>query len=178
MTSHLATPSQTVGPFFHDCLLRDDARCDAIVDNEADEERIEVEGRVLDGHGAGVPDALLEIWQAAGFARVGTDEDGRFSFTSVRPRPVPFDRTRMQAPHLSVAVFARGLLNHLFTRIYFEDDPATATDPILHHVPPSRRSTLIARHARAGHLTRSYRFDIVLQGEGETVFFDFVASRS
>jgi len=175
VTARPVTPSQTVGPFFHDCLLSTDGRRDAI-EGATGEEQIRIEGRVLDGHGTGVPDAVLEVWQAAGFARVGTDEDGRFAFTSVRPRAVPFDRVEMQAPHLSVAVFGRGLLNHLLTRIYFEDDPATATDPILQHVPASRRSTLIARNAPAEHLTRCYQFDIVLQGEGETVFFDFRAS--
>jgi protocatechuate 3,4-dioxygenase alpha subunit len=139
-------------------MLRDDARRDAIGDEGA---RIRVSGRVLDGAGAGVPDAVIEVWQAAGFARVGTDEHGTFSFTT------------MQAPHLSLAVFARGLLNHLFTRIYFEDDPPTAADRVFGRVPEHRRATLIARLAPDESLTRSYRFDVVLQGDGETVFFDF-----
>jgi len=168
------TPSQTVGPFFHDCLLRADARCDTIVGDSGDAQ-IRVEGRVLDGDGAAVPDAVIEVWHAAGFARVGTDEDGRFSLTTVRPERAPYDRSTMQAPHLSVAVFARGLMNHLFTRIYFEDEPSTATDPILRHVPEARRATLVAKAGPDGSLTRRYRFDIVLQGEGETVFFDFTS---
>jgi protocatechuate 3,4-dioxygenase alpha subunit len=117
MTSRPVTPSQTVGPFFHDCLLRADARRDTIVGDSGDAQ-IRVEGRVLDGDGAAVPDAVIEVWHAAGFARVGTDEDGRFSLTTVRPERAPYDRSTMQAPHLSVAVFARGLMNHLFTRIY------------------------------------------------------------
>jgi protocatechuate 3,4-dioxygenase alpha subunit len=172
MTSRPATPSQTVGPFFHDCLLRDDARCDTIAGDDGDAQ-IRVEGRVLDGDGAAVPDAVLEVWHAAGFARLGTDESGRFSLTTVRPERVQYDRATMQAPHLSVAVFARGLMNHLFTRIYFEDEPSNATDPILRHVSDARRATLVARAAPREGLTRRYRFDIVLQGEGETVFFDF-----
>ena len=174
MTSHPVTPSQTVGPFFHDCLLRDDARRDTIVGRD-DDTPIRVEGRVLDGAGANVPDAVIEVWHSAGFGRLGTDEDGRFSFTTVRPERVPYDRSAMQAPHLSVAVFARGLMNHLFTRIYFEDEPSNATDPILRHVPEARRATLLARAEPGEGLTRSYRFDIRLQGEGETVFFDFTS---
>ena len=168
------TPSQTVGPFFHDCLLRVDARCDTIVGDNGEAE-IRVEGRVVDGDGAAVPDAVIEVWHSAGFARVGTDEAGRFSFTTVRPERSRYDATAMQAPHLSVAVFARGLMNHLFTRIYFDDEPSTATDPVLRHVPEARRTTLVAKAERAEGLTRRYRFDIVLQGEGETVFFDFKA---
>ena len=186
------TPSQTVGPFFHDCLLRDDARCDVIVGGKAGGVPIHVSGHVFDADRNGVPDAVIEIWQAdsdgryqerssaaesefTGFARVGTDERGAFSFTSIKPGRVAFDDTTTQAPHLSVAVFARGLLNHLHTRIYFEDDPATARDPILGLVPDHRRGTLIARLERGAapeDLTR-YRFDVVLQGAGETAFFDF-----
>ena len=175
MTSRPVTPSQTVGPFFHDCLLRDDTLCDTIVGRDGDGE-IRVEGRVLDGDGAVVPDAVIEVWHAAGFDRLGTNEDGRYSLTTARPLRVPYDRSTTQAPHLSVAVFARGLMNHLFTRIYFEDDPPTASDPILRHVPEARRATLVARAEPGESLTRRYRFDIVLQGEGETVFFDFKSS--
>ena len=195
MSNRLPTPSQTVGPFFHDCLLRDDVRCDAIMDASGSSPAIRIVGRVIDGDGAGVPDAAIEVWQAApsgayaetttgssfaGFARIGTDENGGFAFTTVKPGRVPYDETSLQAPHLNIAVFARGLLNHLFTRIYFEDEPATATDPILGLVPAARRSTLIARVDAGGEvasLTRTYRFDIVLQGEGETAFLDFVARR-
>lgn len=172
MTSRPVTPSQTVGPFFHDCLLREDACSDTIL-GDGGELQIRVEGRVLDGDGAVVPDAVIEVWHAAGFARLGTDEDGQFSVTTVRPKRVPYDGSTIQAPHLSVAVFARGLMNHLFTRIYFEDEPANATDPILRHVPEARRATLVAKTEPGESLTRRYRFDIVLQGEGETVFFDF-----
>lgn len=196
MSARLPTPSQTVGPFFHDCLLRDNERRDAIVDPDGRAPTIRITGRVLDGDGAPVPDAVLEIWQASpaglysdagpntslgGFARVGTDDTGTFSFTTVKPGRVPYDDASLQAPHLDVAVFARGLLNHLFTRIYFEDEPATALDPVLGFVPAERRSTLVARldtPGDAASLTRTYRFDIVLQGDGETVFFDFLARRA
>lgn len=176
MTAWPLTPTQTVGPFFHDCMLREGARREAIT-GVADGAVVRVSGRVVDGDGVGVPDAVVELWQQEGFARVGTDDDGRYSIETIRPSPLPFDRTTLQAPHLSVAVFARGLLNHLYTRIYFDDDPSTGADPILGRVPEARRSTLIARLERGAGLTRSYRFDIVLQGESETVFFDFKASR-
>ena len=176
MTARPLTPTQTVGPFFHDCMLRDGARREMIT-GTASGAVIRVSGRVIDGDGVGVPDAVIEVWQQEGFARIGTDNDGRYSLETVRPAPLPFDRTTMQAPHLSVAVFARGLLNHLYTRIYFEDDGSPGADPILQYVPEPRRSTLVAKVAPGTSLTRSYRFDIVLQGEGETVFFDFGAAR-
>lgn len=195
MSARLPTPSQTVGPFFHDCLLRDGARCDTIVDPSGRGAPIRIAGLVVDGAREGVPDAVIEVWQAdldgryerhaadsgiSGFARVGTDERGAYAFTTVKPGRVEYDAARMQAPHLNVAVFARGLLNHLFTRIYFADEPTTASDPILGFVPADRRTTLIARpdhDAGEASLTSAYRFDIVLQGDGETVFFDFTSGR-
>lgn len=193
MTPGIA-PSQTVGPFFLDCLLREDARRNVLVQPETSGERIRIEGRVLDGDGAPVPDAMVEIWQAnsagryhhpadtresapldpafLGFGRSGTDEAGRYWFETVKPGAVPFDGgDRMQAPHICVLVFARGLLNHLATRIYFADEPANDADPILSRVPAARRGTLIAvREAVQGMLR--YRFDIILQGAGETAFFN------
>ncbi|HWQ14778.1 MAG TPA: protocatechuate 3,4-dioxygenase subunit alpha [Roseiflexaceae bacterium] len=191
-TPYPPSASQTVGPFFHDCLLREDASINVLTTPETAGERIRVEGRVLDGAGAGVPDALVEIWQAnsygryrhpadtrdlpldpafTGFGRSGTDAAGRFWFETVRPGPVPFDGVTMQAPHICVAVFGRGLLNHLYTRLYFADEPANAADPILLRVPAGRRATLLAaREERDGRAL--YRFDIVLQGAGETVFFN------
>jgi protocatechuate 3,4-dioxygenase alpha subunit len=136
-----------------------------------------------------VPDALVEIWQAnahgryrhpldgrdlpldssfTGFGRAGTDETGSFWFETVKPGPVPFVDERLQAPHLCVTIFARGLLNHLATRLYFADEPANDDDPIFLLVPAERRATLLARRDERG----VYRFDVVLQGEGETAFFN------
>lgn len=146
-------------------------------------ERILVAGRVVDGEGTPVPDALIETWQVteaggthirgsapgvspvAGFARVPTDIRGAYSLETLRPRR-PADHGSL-APHLVVMVFARGLLRRLITRIYFADDTLDG-DPVLALVPADRRSTLIAQPTGPGQ----YRFDIVLQGPGETVFFD------
>jgi protocatechuate 3,4-dioxygenase alpha subunit len=167
------TSSQTVGPFFTEALLRDP--WNVLVTDGTDGERIRVEGRVLDGDGNPVADAMVEIWQAngdfTGFGRSGTDDEGRFWFETVKPGPVPFDDTRLQAPHLSMTVFARGMLNHAATRLYFADDPANDTDPILALVPERRRGTLLARRDESGESV-VYRLDIVLQGRGETVFFN------
>jgi protocatechuate 3,4-dioxygenase, alpha subunit len=192
VAAHGLTPSQTVGPFFHDCLLREGAWSDALADSRAPGTRIRVRGVVSDGDGEPVPDAVLEIWQAdatgqfsrgapssfKGFGRFGTDDAGRFSFTTIRPGAVPSRDGSKQAPHISVAVFARGLMNHLYTRIYFDGDPANPDDPTLRLVPEHRRGTLIARaEPSAGDaMTQELRFDIVLQGENETVFFDFRTS--
>ena len=192
LTSSYLTASQTVGPFFHDGLLREGAHTPILITPDTVGERIRIEGRVLDGDGAPVPDAMLELWQAnavgrynhpldtrdlpldptfTGFGRTGTAPDGRFWFETIRPGAVPYDETTMQAPHICVAVFGRGLLNHLFTRLYFADDPATAADPVLLRVPAARRATVLATRAEAAG-TPIYRLDIVLQGAGETVFFN------
>jgi len=186
------TASQTVGPFFSPCLLREDARRNVLVQPNTAGERIRIEGRVLDGDGAPVPDALVEIWQAnahgrynhpadqgaapldpafTGFGRSGTDDDGGYWFETVKPGSVPFDNGTQQAPHIVVTVFARGLLNHAVTRLYFADEPATDADPVLQRVPAGRRRTLVAEPSRTAGQT-VYRFDIVLQGAGETVFFN------
>jgi protocatechuate 3,4-dioxygenase, alpha subunit len=186
LTSPL-TPPQTVGPFFHPCMLRADAPANVLVRPETAGERIRIEGRVLDGAGDVVPDALVEIWQAnahgryrhpldrgpapldpafTGFGRCGTDEYGRFWFETVRPAAVPFDARSLQAPHILVTAFARGLLDHLVTRIYFPDEPANAGDAVLGRVPESRRPSLIAAQTGPGQ----YRFDVILQGARETPF--------
>ncbi len=187
------TTSQTVGPFFHDCLLRFDAQRNVLVTPETAGERIRIEGHVYDGDRQPVPDAMVEIWQAnaygrynhpadqrdlpldrsfIGFGRSGTDANGAYWFATIKPGRVPFTNEQLQAPHICVAVFGRGLLNHLYTRLYFADDPATAADPVLQLVPVARRATLLAQptSTTGGQV---YRFDIVLQGEGETVFFNF-----
>ena len=192
MTTIPLTGSQTVGPFFAPTLLREGARRNVLTRPETAGERIRIEGRVLDGDGMPVPDALVEIWQAnahgrynhpadqgpaaldpsfTGFGRSGTAEDGSYWFETVKPGPVPFDGERLQAPHICVTVFARGLLNHLVTRLYFEDEPANAGDPLLQCVPNDRRATLLARREPSETVV-VYRFDIVLQGEDETAFFN------
>jgi len=127
-----------------------------------------IEGQVLDGKGEPVPDALLEIWQpATGFGRARTDSEGAFSFSTVKPGTVPAPDGRMQAPHFNVTIFARGLLRHLVTRMYFPDETeANASDPVLNLVEAARRETLIARNC-GGVL----HFDVRLQGDRETVFF-------
>jgi len=192
MKTNLLTGSQTVGPFFAPALLREDAARHVLTRPETVGERIRIEGRVLDGDGVPVPDAMVEIWQAnahgrynhpsdrgpasldasfLGFGRSGTAEDGSYWFETIRPGPVPFDGEQMQAPHISVTVFSRGLLNHAMTRLYFEDEPANLRDPVLRFVPEKRRATLLARR-KPDSPEVVYRFDIILQGTNETVFFN------
>jgi protocatechuate 3,4-dioxygenase alpha subunit len=184
------TPTQTVGPFFSPALLREP--WNVMTTDETVGERIRVEGRVLDGAGNVVPDAMIEVWQAnasgrfnhprdrrdlpldpsfSGFGRSGTDDDGAYWFETIKPGPVPFEGDRMQAPHLSLTIHARGMLNHAQTRLYFEDEAANDDDPILALVPADRRSTMIARRSEEEGAV-VYRLDIVLQGRGETVFLN------
>jgi protocatechuate 3,4-dioxygenase, alpha subunit len=186
------TPSQTVGPFFHLALDRP-AWADLAADGPQGE-RIVIAGRMTDGDGLPVADACLEFWQAnaagryahpddsradkpldphfRGFGRVSTDADGGFRLTTIRPGPVPGRGNALQAPHIAVAIFARGLLKQLFTRIYFAGEALNDTDQALSLIDdPARRKTLIAIRDDEGG-TPSYRFDIVLQGDNETVFFD------
>lgn len=184
------TPPQTVGPFFHG-LLREGLN--VLVAPKTLGDRIRIEGHVYDGNRTPVSDAMIEIWQAnvrghyshpadqrvasldpafAGFGRTGTDEAGHYWFETIRPGRVPFGKSGDQAPHLNVAVSARGLLHHLFTRLYFDDEAAAnAHDPVLRGIPEDRRSTMLAKKSIANGKT-VYRFDIVLQGRDETVFFD------
>jgi protocatechuate 3,4-dioxygenase, alpha subunit len=199
MTHLPLTASQTVGPFFHDCLMREDARCDVLCTPTTEGTRIRVEGRVIDGDGEPVPDAVLEVWQAnahgryahpadrrdlpldrtfTGYGRIATDPDGRYAFTTVKPGAVPYDAERQQAPHISIAVLGRGLLNHLYCRLYFDDEPANAVDPLLERLPADRRDTLVAcRDDDSSGDAITYRFDVVLQGANETVFLDLVTRR-
>ena len=160
------TPSQTIGPFFH-VALRDAAE-EAEHLPDAIPTRIVIEGRVLDGSGSAVPDALIEVSQAQAFARAATDPDGRFVIETLKPEPVAGTAGRLQAPHLLVSVFARGILTRLATRMYFGDEPGGEEDPILQLVPAERRRTLVAR--RIG--PNRYLFDVALQGTDETVFFE------
>jgi protocatechuate 3,4-dioxygenase alpha subunit len=159
------TPSQTVGPFFGVGLPFE--KGEQIVP-PGSAGVIRIEGQVLDGNGEPVPDALLEIWQpGTGFGRARTDPEGAFSFMTIKPGATPAPDGRAQAPHLNVTVFARGLLRHLITRVYFPDEmEANTADPVLNLVEPARRETLIAKSC-GGVL----HFDIRLQGERETVFF-------
>ncbi len=170
--------SQTVGPYFSIGLERliDEAPKGAAA-------TIEICGKVLDRDGAPVPDAMLEFWSTTkdgatgasaegfptGFRRSATDADGRFSVRIERPSAVAFEAGTAQAPHLLVLLFARGLLRHLISRVYFEDEPGNAFDPVLLAVPPERRYTLIARQRETQG--GSYLWDVVLQGHAETVFF-------
>jgi protocatechuate 3,4-dioxygenase, alpha subunit len=183
------TPSQTVGPFLHLILPWPDGP-DVVPPDAAG--RIVISGRVLDGDGNGLTDALVETWQAdpdghfvhaddprgtvasaaagfRGFGRAATGPDGAYAIATVKPGELPTGGGGVEAPHLNVSVFARGLLDRVVTRIYFDDEPAAnAADPVLAGLPnPQRRNTLVA-HAEPG----GYRFDIHLQGEHETVFFD------
>lgn len=191
MTEYLQTPAQTVGPFFHHALMRDGVD-DLDPDGNAGSPII-VEGTVRDGAGDVVGDAMIETWQSdgggryrhpadgrsadvpgafIGFGRVASDDDGSFTIRTVMPGTVPGRGGSVQAPHLNVHVFARGLLDKLATRIYFDGLEANAADPVLSSVPADRRSTLLARPDGDDQGAARYRFDIVLQGDGETVFFD------
>jgi protocatechuate 3,4-dioxygenase alpha subunit len=185
------TPSQTVGPFYSLGLTR--RPMNRLATDSTRGEKIQIEGRVIDGDGNAVPDALVEIWQAnsygrynhpddkqekpldpgfIGWGRCGTDKTGVFSFETIKPGPVPGPDQTVQAPHINVAVFARGMLVHAYTRIYFGDEAANDNDPVLMSVRnKKRRKTLIANRDEAGGKP-IYRFDIRLQGENETVFFD------
>lgn len=188
----IPTPSQTVGPFFAVGLDRAET-ADLTHGGAAKGERIEIEGQVRDGDGAPIPDAMLEIWQAnaagkyhhpddhqakaddanfIGFGRAFADKTGRFRFITIRPGAVPGRGNALQAPHITMAVFARGLLKHLMTRIYFADRAAeNELDPVLSKIADATaRQTLLAKPV-AGK-SGAYRFDVVLQGEGETVFFE------
>ena len=191
------TPSQTVGPFFKYGLTPNghydwnDAFTNNLITPDTSGERICVRGRVFDGDGAPVPDCMLEIWQAdaqgrfsdpqdqrvppnssfKGFGRCGTDANGDYSFDTIRPGSVPDPDGKPQAPHLLLAVFARGMLRHLYTRIYFGDEKANAGDPVLALVPADRRATLIAERDTGGG-NAVYKLDLRLQGGDETVFFD------
>jgi len=180
------TPSQTVGPYFAIGLPWHDGPLAVPEDTPG---AIRIHGTVYDGAGTPVPDALIEIWQAdpegrfadlhgyggpsqlegfRGFARCGQEDgDGSFEIVTVKPGAVPGPGAATQAPHIDVSVFARGMLQRCVTRIYFADEEQpNAADPVLVTVPEERRATLLAEPDDGG-----YRFDIRLQGHGETVFF-------
>lgn len=180
------TPSQTVGPYFAIGLPWPDGP-HAVTPGTPG--ALTIAGTVYDGAGEPVPDHLIEIWQAdpagrfadlhghggpaangfRGFARYGVEGgDGTYEIVTVKPGRVPEAGGRLQAPHIAVSLFARGMLHRVVTRIYFADEvEANAEDPILARVPPQRRATLLAEPTDGG-----YRFDIRIQGTDETVFFD------
>lgn len=180
------TPSQTVGPFFHDALPYPAGPAVAGASRPG---AFTLHGHVYDGAGDPIPDAMVEVWQAdehgrfvdrpgiyeapapdgfRGFGRCATDPDGHFAFTTVKPAGVPTADGESQAPHLAVSVFARGMLRRVVTRVYFDDEAAAnETDPLLSAVDPARRGTLVAARDESG-----YRFDVRLQGADETVFLD------
>ena len=181
------TPFQTLGPFFDFGLIIPDGG--VIAGPAAAGRHVTIEGIIRDSAGNPLPDALIEIWQADaagkyrtpatpeqtstdaafdGFGRVATDAEGRFVFRTVVPGRVPGPDGGLQAPHLVVGVLARGILTRLITRMYFEDDASNSADAVLSLIPANRRSTLLARVVEPGRC----RFDVVLQGAGETVFFD------
>jgi len=180
--------SQTVGPYLHIGLTW--LVTDNLTGPGVSGEPVTIEGRITDADGRPVDDALVEIWQAnahgrydhpddtrdlplepgfKGFGRVPTGAGGGFRFTTIKPGPVPSPAGAMQAPHLNVTIFMRGMLKQLATRIYFPDEPANAGDPVLASVPPERRGTLIATASGNDML----QWNVVLQGEGETVFFEY-----
>jgi len=165
--SRPATPPQTIGPFFHIGLDVPGTERLVPADHPGP---VRIEGRVFDGAGDPVDDALIELWDAHGvrFGRCATDATGRYHFLAVKPVGGPAAGASGEAPHLNVSVFARGLLDRLVTRIYFPDEAAAnAADPVLSRIAqPGARATLVARAEAA-----SLRFDIHLQGEQETVFF-------
>jgi protocatechuate 3,4-dioxygenase alpha subunit len=184
------TPSQTIGPFFHYGLIFGGENI--LVKERTAGERITIKGTVFDGDGEPVPDAMIEIWQAdaqgffnhpadpnqaradkhfQGFGRSDTVNGGRFLFKTIKPGPVVQENQPEQAPYVNARVFSRGMLIHAVTRLYFSDEPANEQDPVLNSVAPERRATLIARRQDSEDWP-TYRFDIHLQGDRETVFFD------
>ena len=180
--NRIPTASQTVGPFFNFGLTAN-PDLGRIAGPDVEGEHIRLLIRVLDGDGAPTPgDSMIELWQADssgsyagseafhGFGRLETDTAGCCAFETVRPGRAPGPDGGLQAAHINVVIFARGLLRHLHTRIYFDGDPANAEDPVLALVPSERRATLFARPFDSDRGT--WHFDIVLQGAEETVFFD------
>ena len=186
------TPSQTIGPF-HRIMVPWEGGAELVSPDNPD--AIRVEGRILDGAGEPVDDSVVELWQANvhgryahaedtrevplvagfdGFGRAITDGEGRFTIVTVKPGCVPGSGESVQAPHISLSVFARGLLKHLVTRIYFSDEvAANEKDAVLQSIEDAgRRVTLVAVRQEGEGMPPVYQFDIHLQGPRETVFFD------
>jgi protocatechuate 3,4-dioxygenase, alpha subunit len=170
----IATASQTIGPYWH--LIQDAAWSDLTRFGAAGE-TITLTGTVTDGAGELVTDAAIEIWQTSpaasgdfpAYGRCRTDDQGRFRFTTLKPGPVAGIGNAQQAPHIAITIFARGLLNALTTRLYFQDEPLNEADPVLLLIEDeARRRTLIARPVAPG----TWQLDIRLQGDNETVFME------
>ena len=196
------TPSQTVGPFLAYGLTPKgrcqwdpnghyswkETVGDNLITPDATGQKIRIEGQIVDGDGVPINDAMIEIWQAdaqgryasprdsrarpntqfKGFGRSATDKNGMFGFATVKPGAVPGPKGATQAPHIVIAIYSRGMLRQVYTRLYFADEAAAnEADPVLKLVPTDRRGTLIAK--KQGD---AYRFDIRMQGENETVFFE------
>ncbi|HEY1154489.1 MAG TPA: protocatechuate 3,4-dioxygenase subunit alpha [Pseudolabrys sp.] len=195
------TPSQTVGPFYAYGLTPKgrahwdpdgtyswkETVGDNLITPDASGQKIHITGVIRDGDGVPIPDAMLEIWQAdsqgryahprdprapnasfKGFGRSACNREGEFGFDTIKPGQVPGPNGKPQAPHVVVCIFSRGMLRQVYTRMYFPDEASNATDQILALVPEDRRHTLIARKEKDG----VYRFDIKVQGDDETVFFE------
>ena len=169
-----ATAAQTAGPFWH--LIEYSGEADLTRFGAAGEKLV-LTGRVVDGTGALVPDAMIELWQASpeasetfpGYGRCATDAAGEYRFTTVKPGPLPGRGNTLQAPHFAINILARGIMTRLYTRAYFAGEKLNETDPLLSMIDdPARRATLIARPD--GKAT--WRLDIRFQGEGETVFIE------
>jgi protocatechuate 3,4-dioxygenase alpha subunit len=189
-TDYVPTPSQTVGPYFWIGLTWKHPKPN-VVAPEAKGEHIVLRCRVFDGDGVPMDDAMLEVWQAdaqgnynhpddpryagldpgcSGFGRMGTDTEGKCEFHTVKPGRVPGPGNVLQAPHFNLGVFARGMLRQFYTRVYFAGDPANVEDPILALVASERRGTVMAHPDPLN--PQAWNFDIHMQGEQETVFFD------
>ena len=186
MSLHGST-SQTIGPYLRIGL--EWMQVEDLAPQGIPGEHVRIDGRVLDGDGKPVNDAAVELWQAnshgkyaspedsqdkpldgfRGYGRSLTDDSGSFRFRTIKPGRVPGPDGRLQAPHLVITIFMRGLLKQLMTRVYFPGEPSNADDPVLNLVPPARRATLIARKTAEGAL----EWNVALQGADETVFFDF-----
>jgi protocatechuate 3,4-dioxygenase, alpha subunit len=173
------TPSQTVGPFFHigfDRLYVND------LTPGVSGERITLSGKMVDGDSKPITDAVIEIWQAdangsytpasafKGFGRIATDEHGAFRFFTIKPGRVMGADDKLQAPHINVSIFMRGLLKRLVTRIYFTDEAGNSDDAVLKLIAPERRATLWAKKI-PGEIAQ-WEWNIAVQGQHETVFFD------
>ncbi len=174
----IATSSQTIGPYWH---MMEHPEWANLTRFGAEGEKISLIGTVTDGDGLPVSDAAIEIWQASpeasddfpGYGRCATDVEGNFRFTTLKPGAIPGPGNASQAPHVAILLLARGLLKALATRAYFDGDPHNETDPVLTMIEdPARRGTLLARDVGPREGLPTWRLDIRLQGEDETVFME------